>query len=67
VLQGRLAKLQFPLYGAEANNLEVLSLELRTNEARNVCDPFRKRRVLDRLPLNYDDTTIRTIEQIDVL
>jgi hypothetical protein len=24
-------------------------------------------RVLDRLPLNYDDTTLRTVEQIDVL
>jgi hypothetical protein len=24
-------------------------------------------RILDRLPLNYDDTTLRTIEQIDVL
>ena len=23
--------------------------------------------ILDRLPLNYDDTTLRTIEQIDVL
>jgi hypothetical protein len=24
-------------------------------------------RILDRLPLNYDDTTLKTIEQIDVL
>jgi hypothetical protein len=29
------------------------------------ADPIKK--VLDRLPLNYDDTTLRTFEQIDVL
>jgi hypothetical protein len=27
----------------------------------------QRERLLDRLPLNYDDTTLRTIEQIDVL
>ena len=37
----------------------------------DACEPRKTRatgaELLERLPLNYDDTTLRTIEQIDVL
>ncbi|MBA3558884.1 MAG: hypothetical protein H0W30_09820 [Gemmatimonadaceae bacterium] len=54
---------------AEIGSRMGMQIWLPRNDKANVEAEWRGDHpaVLDRLPLNYDDTTLRTIEQIDVL